>query len=84
MPFLDSSPCMDKYLMAITSSISVRSNQRGFSMRGVFNIIIGLVFIVGGLSGHLVMIGTQSGVALAALGAVNVGLGVFRAIKRGG
>ena len=53
-------------------------------MRGVFNIIIGIVFIIGGLSGHLVMIGTQSGVALAALGAVLVGLGVFRAIKRNG
>jgi hypothetical protein len=51
-------------------------------MRGVFNIIIGLVFIVGGLSGSLVMIGTQSGVALAVLGVVLVGLGAFRVIRR--
>ena len=31
-------------------------------------IIIGLIMVVGGLSGKLVLIGTNSGVALAALG----------------
>ena len=35
----------------------------------MWNIIIGLVFIVGGLSGKLALIGTDSGPALAALGA---------------
>jgi len=39
----------------------------------VSSIIIGLVFIVGGLSGRLALIGTNSGVALAVV-AVIVGL----------
>lgn len=47
-------------------------------MRGVFNIILGIVFIIGGLSGRLVLLGTHSGIALAALGVVLLGLGVYR------
>jgi hypothetical protein len=47
-------------------------------MRGILNIIIGLVMVVGGLSGSLVMRGTNSGVALAGIGAVLIGLGIFR------
>ncbi len=47
-------------------------------MRGVVNIIIGLIFIVGGLSGKLAMRGTQSGGALAVIGVFLLGLGVFR------
>jgi len=35
----------------------------------MWNIIIGIVFIAGGLSGKLALIGTDSGPALAALGA---------------
>lgn len=35
----------------------------------MWNILIGIVFIVGGLSGKLALIGTDSGEALAALGA---------------
>lgn len=33
------------------------------------NIIIGIIFIAGGLSGKLALIGTNSGTALAAYGA---------------
>jgi hypothetical protein len=47
-------------------------------MRGILNIIIGAVMIIGGLSGSLVMRGTGSGVALAVLGGVFVVLGLFR------
>ncbi len=47
-------------------------------MRGIINIIIGLVFIVGGLSGNLVLMGTHSGGALAAVGAVLIVIGVLR------
>ena len=36
-------------------------------MRGVINIVIGLIFIVGGLTGKLSMRGTNSG-ALAVIG----------------
>ena len=35
----------------------------------MFNIVIGIVFIVGGLTGNLALRGTNSGPALAALGA---------------
>ncbi len=53
-------------------------------MRGLVNVIIGLVFIVGGLSGKLAMRGTQSGVALAAIGGVLLLLGIYRmATSRG-
>ena len=44
-------------------------------------IILGVVFIIGGLSGHMVLIGTQSGVALAAVGAGLIIWGVIR-LKR--
>ena len=45
-------------------------------------IIIGVVFIIGGLSGKLVLVGTHSGVALAAFGAVLVVWGVARMMSR--
>lgn len=48
----------------------------------MIKIIIGLVFIVGGLSGKLVLIGTNSGVALAGFGAVLVVWGAVRLIRR--
>ncbi len=51
-------------------------------MGGILNIIIGIIFIVGGLSGHLALIGTGSGVALAVLGLVLVGLGTYRLSQR--
>ncbi len=47
-------------------------------MRGIIDIIIGLVFIIGGLSGHLALIGTNSGVALAIFGVVIVLFGIWR------
>jgi hypothetical protein len=47
-------------------------------MRGIINIIIGLVFIVGGLTGNMSLRGTHSGPALAAVGAVLVVMGIFR------
>jgi hypothetical protein len=50
-------------------------------MRGIVSIAIGLVLIVGGLSGKLVLIGTNSGPALALVGVVIAGIGVARVIK---
>jgi hypothetical protein len=47
-------------------------------MRGIVNIIIGVVFIIGGLTGKLALIGTHSGGALAVVGIGLVGLGIFR------
>jgi uncharacterized membrane protein HdeD (DUF308 family) len=48
----------------------------------MIKIIIGIVFIVGGLSGRLVLIGTNSGVALAVFGAVLVVWGILNMVRR--
>ena len=53
-------------------------------MRGIINIIIGLVFIVGGLSGGMALRGTHSGGGLAIVGVVLVLLGVFRLARAQG
>jgi hypothetical protein len=50
-------------------------------MRGVLNIVIGGIFVVGGLTGKLALRGTESGYALAVVGALLVGLGLFRIVK---
>ncbi len=50
-------------------------------MRGIVSIVIGVIFIVGGLSGRLALIGTHSGVGLAIVGAAVAGIGVVRVIK---
>ncbi len=44
----------------------------------MFNIILGIVFIVGGLSGKLALVGTSSGPALVGVGVVLVILGIVR------
>lgn len=51
-------------------------------MRGIISIVIGLIMVVGGLSGKLVLIGTHSGVALAGLGVLVILLGVMRLARR--
>jgi predicted phage tail protein len=47
----------------------------------MWNIVIGIVFIVGGLSGKLALIGTNSGEALAALGAGLLIWGVVQLVR---
>ena len=47
-------------------------------MRGIINIIIGSVFIIGGLSVQLVLKGTNSGVGLAVVGGLLVAFGLWR------
>jgi len=51
-------------------------------MRGIISIVIGLVFIVGGLSGNMVLRGTNSGMGLAVVGLLITGVGVFRFVKQ--
>ena len=46
--------------------------------RGVPNIIIGGLLVAGGLSGKVVLIGTNSSVALAILGGIIVVAGIIR------
>lgn len=44
----------------------------------MWNLIIGVVFIVGGLTKKLALLGTDSGMALAGVGAVMVVWGIWQ------
>ena len=46
--------------------------------RGIINLIIGGVMVVGGLSGGLMLKGTQSSGGLAVVGLVLIGVGIYR------
>ena len=48
----------------------------------VSSIVIGLIFIAGGLSGTLALVGTNSGIALAVVGVLLVGRGIYRVRKQ--
>ena len=50
-------------------------------MGGIFNIVIGLIMLVGGLSGRLALIGTNNSTILAAIGAAVLAFGVYRTVK---
>jgi len=50
-------------------------------VRGIVNVIIGLLLVVGGLSGKFVLLGTNSSVLLAIFGGAIAGLGVYRLVK---
>jgi hypothetical protein len=52
-------------------------------MRGIISIVIGAVLVIGGLSGKLVLRGTESGIGLAILGGVVILIGVWRLAKSG-
>lgn len=44
----------------------------------MLSVILGVVFIVGGLTGNLTLIGTHSGTALAIVGVFVLGRGLYR------
>ncbi len=48
----------------------------------MFNIIIGLVFVIGGLSGKLALRGFNSPELLAAIGAVMIVWGISQMVRR--
>ena len=48
----------------------------------MWNIIIGIIFIVGGLSGKLALRGTQSGELLAVLGGALLIWGIVQVVRR--
>ena len=50
--------------------------------REMLNIILGILFIIGGLSGELVFIGTNSGTLLAVVGVILVIWGAYRLYQR--
>jgi hypothetical protein len=45
-------------------------------------IIIGIIMVIGGLSGNLVLVGTNSGAALAGLGGVLIVWGIVKMIRQ--
>ncbi len=47
----------------------------------MWNIIIGLVMIIGGASGKLALRGTNSTAALIAIGVILLGWGVFQIVR---
>jgi hypothetical protein len=47
----------------------------------MFNIIIGIIFIVGGLSGKLSLIGTSSSPAIVVVGAGLVAWGIYQVLQ---
>ena len=49
--------------------------------RGIFSVVIGAVMIIGGLSGKLVLKGTNSGAGLAVIGLIVAGIGVYRIVE---
>ena len=51
-------------------------------MGGIISIILGIVMIVGGLTGKMTLRGTGSGTALAAVGAVVLLIGIARFANR--
>jgi len=50
-------------------------------MRGFGNILVGIVFIIGGATGKLALIGTDSSVAILILGVALVGWGGWQAVR---
>ena len=47
----------------------------------VFNIVVGLIFLIGGLMGELRLIGTGSTTAMAVVGGVILGIGLFQLVR---
>jgi hypothetical protein len=45
-------------------------------------IIIGIIMVIGGLSGNLVLVGTNSGAALAGLGGVLIVWGIVKMVRQ--
>ena len=51
-------------------------------MSGYINIIIGILFVVGGLSGKFTLFGTDSPELLAAVGLIPIAMGVFQIYRQ--
>ena len=70
---------MHRRLHAVSAVLAERrAVAHNPAMRGIISIVIGVVMVIGGLSGKLVMRGTESGIALAVLGGVLIAIGLFR------
>lgn len=47
----------------------------------MWNIVIGIIFVIGGLSGKMALIGTNSGGLLALLGAGLIAWGIVQKVR---
>jgi hypothetical protein len=47
----------------------------------ILNIVLGIAMVIGGATGHLALFGTSSTTALAVVGAVCTGLGVYQLVR---
>jgi len=47
----------------------------------MWNIIIGIVFVIGGLTGRLALLGTDSSAALVVFGAVLIVWGIVQTVR---
>jgi len=56
--------------------------SRAEGVRGMVRIVLGVIFVIGGLSGRLALIGTNSGPALAVVGGVMIILGLVQLVRR--
>jgi len=61
---------------------NVKIDYASFMIGPILNVIIGLICIVGGLTDRLHLIGTDSGILLAGIGAGLLGLGTYRLFKK--
>ena len=50
--------------------------------QAMWNIIIGLIFVAGGLSGKIALRGTQSSGAIAVVGGLMVAYGIFQVVQQ--
>jgi hypothetical protein len=51
-------------------------------MSGFINIIIGIAFVAGGLSGKFALFGTNSPEALAAVGLIPIAMGIYQLVQK--
>jgi hypothetical protein len=54
------------------------STAKEADMSGYVNIIIGILFVIGGLSGRFALFGTNSPEALAAVGLIPIAMGAYQ------
>ena len=50
-------------------------------MSGIINIIVGIAFVIAGLSGKFALLGTDSPKALAAVGLIPIAMGIYQLLQ---
>ena len=68
-------------LLSIWETCNLRASIRSTERSTMWNIIIGIGMIIGGATGKLVLVGTQSSAALVVLGVGLVGWGIYKKVQ---